>query len=57
MKRHPITFDSFSVSGQEITANKLDHKSNRLVASDECCWGFIGVSTILILNLINTCHA
>ena len=51
MKRHPIAFISFSVSRELIVTSILDHESNRLVASDQCCWVATSLTFILILNL------
>ena len=53
MKRHRIVF---SLSSEEIKTNILDHEWNRLVASDKCCRGAISITTILILNPLNSCH-
>ena len=53
---NPIAFNSFSVSGKEIITNILKHEWNRLVTSDQCCWRAIGITTISILNLWNSCH-
>ena len=50
MTRHPISFNSFSLSSEENNTNILDQEWNRLVASDQCCWGAINISIILILN-------
>ena len=41
---------------EEIITNILDHESNRLVASDQYCWGAIDITAILILNPRNSCH-
>lgn len=56
IKWYPIAFNSFSVSGKEIITNILKHEWNRLVTSDQCCWRAIGITTISILNLWNSCQ-
>ena len=48
MERHPSAFQLFSATKDKIATNILDPKQNRLVASDQSCWGAINLTAILI---------
>ena len=56
VKRHFIAFNSFSFSSEEIMISIIDYEWNRFMAFDQCCWGAIGIATILIVNPQSSCH-